>query len=398
MSLGARANARDDGAPAVRIDADVPAGNVVVSKISDDLVELAPDLRDTEGYWFYWNFRVRNAAGRTLRFEFPNNRSFSSRGPAISIDKGKTWRWQSEPMAASSHFDHTFDAAVDETRLAVTIPYLPAHLEEFLTGHEGNPGLRQEELCLSRKGRPVPLLRLGRQDDDFDYCMIVTGRHHACETMASFVVEGMMGSILADDETGHWFRDRVRVIVIPMVDYDGVVDGDQGKNRAPHDHGRDYHDEGSIYPETATIRKLRQEWTGDRPWIFLDMHCPYIRGGRYHENIYQVGQPKERSWARQQAFARLVAAERRGTLPYEHTNDLPSGVSWNTPQNYANGRSSSQFMAMQSGNTLSTSWEIPYANAGGAEVHIEPCRDFGIGMGRAVRRYFSEVVATGEVP
>ncbi|MEM7236147.1 MAG: Gfo/Idh/MocA family oxidoreductase, partial [Planctomycetota bacterium] len=38
--------------------------------VKGNTVRLAPDLRDTEGWWFWWNFRVRGAAGKTFRFEF----------------------------------------------------------------------------------------------------------------------------------------------------------------------------------------------------------------------------------------------------------------------------------------------------------------------------------------
>ena len=41
----------------------MPAGNVVVEEIAGDTVRVRPDLRDTEGDWFYWAFRVAGAAG-----------------------------------------------------------------------------------------------------------------------------------------------------------------------------------------------------------------------------------------------------------------------------------------------------------------------------------------------
>ena len=34
------------------------------------IVRVAPDLRDTEGRWFHFDFIVRSAAGRTLKFRF----------------------------------------------------------------------------------------------------------------------------------------------------------------------------------------------------------------------------------------------------------------------------------------------------------------------------------------
>jgi len=56
----------------VQIDAKYPGGNIVVEGIDREtgLVRLKTDLRDTASWWFYSNFRVRGAEGKTLRFEF----------------------------------------------------------------------------------------------------------------------------------------------------------------------------------------------------------------------------------------------------------------------------------------------------------------------------------------
>ena len=63
---------------AVTVDANLPAGNVVVEGISGDTVRLRQDLRDTAGEWFYWAFRVTGAAGRTLTFDFTRSSGAAS--------------------------------------------------------------------------------------------------------------------------------------------------------------------------------------------------------------------------------------------------------------------------------------------------------------------------------
>ena len=73
----------------LEIDAAFPGGNILVDRIEGDAVHLRQDLRDTAGDWFYWAFRVRGAAGRTLAFTFVTDK-FAARGPAISDDGGRT--------------------------------------------------------------------------------------------------------------------------------------------------------------------------------------------------------------------------------------------------------------------------------------------------------------------
>ncbi|HOA53091.1 MAG TPA: hypothetical protein PKI05_12635, partial [Thermogutta sp.] len=65
------------------IDAAFPGGNILVERIDGDTVYLAQDLRDTEGWWFYWYFRVRGGAGRTVTFRFTNKDVFTCQGPAM---------------------------------------------------------------------------------------------------------------------------------------------------------------------------------------------------------------------------------------------------------------------------------------------------------------------------
>ena len=372
-------------AQALRIDADFPGGNVKVIASEGDIVDVAPDLRDTGGKWFYWHFAVTGAAGRTLTFRFPDQHCIGTRGPAISLDGGRTWRWQKDQFPPGRTFTYSFAEDIGTVRFAMTMPYGRANLDAWLNTHADREPVRVDTLCRSRKGRDVPLLTLGKLDGEPAARVMLTARHHACETMASFVLEGIMTAVLVD-EALETLRRKVQVVVVPMVDYDGAVDGDQGKNRKPHDHNRDYNTE-PIYPEVAAIQKLVRERMTDRPWISLDLHCPYIRGGRYNENIYQVGKSDADLWAAQQQFGRLVEAAPTGAVPYQQSNDLPHGKAWNTRTNYTQGMPCGLWMSKQPGNTLGTSWEFPYATAGGAEANPASYRAFGSGMARAIQQF-----------
>lgn len=54
----------------VQLDCNFPGGNIFVDKIEGDTVWLEQDIRDTEGFWFYWYFRIRGASRRALTFKF----------------------------------------------------------------------------------------------------------------------------------------------------------------------------------------------------------------------------------------------------------------------------------------------------------------------------------------
>ena len=222
--------------PTLTVDAAFPGGNIVVDSAEGDAIRVHQDLRDTEGDWFWWCFRVQGAAGRTLSVELTASPVIGPMGPAVSFDAGKTWSWLgAEAVSENRKFSFSAPADAGEVRFAFAMPYLEADLKRWLAGRAragGGSALCVEELCRSRKGRAVELLRLGRLDGAPRFRIALAARHHCCESVADWVLEGAMEAILAPDETGGWFRENVEALVVPFADKDGVEDGDQGDRKS----------------------------------------------------------------------------------------------------------------------------------------------------------------------
>jgi hypothetical protein len=356
----------------ITIDANYPGGNIIVKRIEGDTVYLKQDLRDTEGWWFYWNFRVAGAAGRMLRFVFADRNPIGVRGPAVSIDRGGTptgpgaWSWLGVEKPDEAAFIYQFPPDANEVRFCFAIPYQETNLRQFLQDHSGNAHLATEVLCNTRKQRPVERLHAGRLDGAAKHRVLLTARHHACESIANYVLEGIIEAVLADSEDGLWFRRNVEVMAVPFMDKDGVEDGDQGKNRRPHDHNRDYMGK-SIYPSVAALRTFVPNWSDGKLKVTLDLHCPYISGPD-NEAIYIVGSADEDMWAQQQKFGAILQDVLRGQLPYRRDDSLPFGKAWNTGDNYGGYKTSSRWAADIEGMALAATIEIPYANVRGTAV------------------------------
>ena len=366
----------------IRIDADFPGGNVALERIAGSDVYLHQELRDTQGWWFYWNFRVRGAQGRALTFHFDGKPVFDRQGPAVSRDRGETWEWLGPECVKGSSFTHVFAPEDEELRFAFSLPYQEADLQRFLKRHADNPHLVVKELCRSRKGRGVERLAVGCLREDPAFRVLLTGRHHACESAASYVLEGMLDAILADTGDGRWFRNNVEVIAVPFVDKDGVEQGDQGKNRQPRDHNRDYSGE-SIYTATAALRETVPEWSGGRLAVAIDLHSPYIRDNK----IFLVGSGNDKIWQEQQFFSSLLESVANKPLPYRAGDNIPYGTAWNTGHNTRQGRSCSQWASGLDGIRLATTIEIPYGSAHETAVTPEKLRAFGGSLVQALRIY-----------
>lgn len=371
-----------------KIDTDFPGGNIVVDSIQGDTILLHQDLRDTEGDWFYWYFRVRGAAGRTLHFQFDRGKDvIGRRGPAVSLDGGHSWRWLGAETARATSFSHAIPADAKEVRFSVTIPYLESNLQEFLDHYRGNGNLKVDTLCRTSKGRPVDLLHLGKLEGQPDYRVLITARHHACESIASYSLEGIMAAVLAGTEDGAWFRSHVEFLVVPFMDTDGVQDGDQGKDRRPHDHNRDY--EGvSIYPSVRTLREMVPRWSGGRLRFALDMHDPYLFGAE-HENISFIGGRDQQMWKQVQRFSGILESVQSGPLEFNSGNNLPYGTLWNTAANVGTHKAFAMWASELPNIWLATTIEIPYASAGGRTVTPDSARALGVDLASALRVYLA---------
>ena len=380
---GAAAQGPASAAQSIVVDHAFPGGNIVLDSIEGDTVSLHQDLRDTQGDWFYWCFRVRGAAGRRLAFTFTRGNPIGVLGPALSADAGLTWKWLGRDAAQGPTFRYSFAPDAAEVRFCFAIPYLEANLNDFIRRHARDPNLRTDVLCRTPKGRAVELLHLGRLDGKPDHRVLLTCRHHCCEMIASYALEGIMDEALAQSDDGRWLRGRVEFLIVPFMDKDGVEDGDQGKNRKPHDHNRDYAGE-SLYPAVRELRRMVPTWSRGRLDVALDLHCPFIRGPR-NEDIYFVGGPEKKNWDGVGQFSAILEKVRTGPLVYRAENNLPYGQAWNVGEGQP--RSFSRWAANLPGTGMASSIEIPYANASGTTVTAETTRAFGRDLARALRRF-----------
>ena len=379
----------------VTVDANLPAGNIVVEKIEGDAVTVRQDLRDTKGGWFYWAFRVKGAQGRTLNFSFSDKYGGGPggvRGPVVSTDGGKTFSYPLDGKSRPNGFTYTFGPNDTEVLFYECHPYVRANWDAFVNRHADSLGksFAVETLCKSRTGADVPCARFGCIGRAPKFRFFMAARHHCSETMASWVLEGAGEAFLADDGLGRWLRANVELMMVPFTDYDGAQVGDQGKNRRPHDHNRDYIE--FLYPETKAITEWVGRHAGGKLDVFLDVHCPWIRG-KYNEWLYTPWKNPMflRDTLAEQRFSQLLEKMQRGTMRYRAADDLPYGVAWNKGSNYKQGWSAVIWACKKvEGLKVARTLEVPFANANGAVVTPETCRDLGRDVARTLKALLTE--------
>lgn len=376
------------------IDDNFPGGNIIVDSVKGKDIYIHHDLHDTERNWFFWNFRVKGAAASTLTFHFMHPwQQFDAinvvgvHGPAVSRDGGITWSWLGMENATGKSFSYTFSSQETDVRFSMGMPYTQENLTSFLKKYQNHPNLEMATLGITRKGRNIERLHVGNIEGNPKYRVLLTARHHACEMMTNYLIEGAIESILANAEEGAWFRKNVEFMIVPFVDKDGVEDGDQGKYRRGRDHNRDYSDE-SIYASTRAIRSYVPAWSDERLAVMLDLHCPYI-AGKDHEQIHLVGLASPTVAKQQEKFSAILqrTAQAERALPYQTSFNIPFGTSWNTVANYGKGKSISRWASELKEVRLASTLEFPYANASGQMVTQANARAFGHVLAKSMYEY-----------
>ena len=346
----------------IKIHNDFIGGNIRVKELSDTTVVLENELRDTEGTWFYWAFCVEGAQGRSLTFKLEPDR-LGYWGPAVSHDLCE-WHWLGE--CDGNSFTYRFGDDESKVYFAHNMLY---HPDRFISLCQRR-GLPVSELCKSRKGRSVPSINLGEGKTS----IIFTSRHHACESTGTYVMEGVIDELCASP------IEDARILFVPFVDYDGVVDGDQGKSRIPHDHNRDYLDE-PLYPEVRSIKAHAKKYGVN---YGFDLHAPWHKGG-VNDKIFVVRNRTDKI-DRYDRFSDIFAKEiSENSMSYAKENDFPPCTDWNQP--------SANFgctMNSRPDCDLAFSLETAYFGSDNDRVSQEKLVELGRCFARAIKKYMEK--------
>lgn len=255
---------------------DFTNGNIIVKSIDSDKVVLSFDMRGGEA-WCHWAFEVSGANGKTLEFIFENEDWSSTYachtrcdkcmavcgrdacgyfGPAVSHDL-INWKWlysdAKENASERLRFTYSFSHDEDKVYFAHCMLYNPERFNNL-------DFMKHGILCTDIDGSPVPYSELG----DGENIILFTARHHSAEAPANYIMEGALM------EMKDILPNNYKIIAIPFIDMAGVVAGDQGKGRLPHDHNRDYISD-SIYPSVIAVKKL---FDSGKVRYSFDLHSP----------------------------------------------------------------------------------------------------------------------------
>lgn len=156
--------------------------------------------------------------------------------------------------------------------------------------------------------------------------LLLVGRQHPPEVSGSFAMFSFVETLLADTELATRFRERFQIIVIPLLNPDGVIAGNWRHNLGSTDLNRDW----GIFeqPETALVAGLLDQLdaAGNRIRVFLDFHST-DRNVFYTQDASVPTEPPEffEAW-----FAKVTPR----LSDYAFTNDAGPGKRASVAKNY----------------------------------------------------------------
>lgn len=348
----------------MKITTDFEGGNVVVEDTDGNVVRLRADQRDSGEKWFYWCFAVEGAEGQTVKFVF-DDEIVGYFGAAVSHDN-LHYAWQHSDFGRQGNsFVYTFKKDEKKVYFAHDLAYRTKRFENFCAQN----GLKMQTFCKSQKGRDLPYITFGTGKKT----VILTSRHHACESTGTYVLEGVLDELIARPLKGF------KIVCVPFVDLDGVVDGDQGKARLPHDHNRDYVD-APIY---ETTKKLQEIIRKEKVVCGFDFHSPWHWGGE-NDKVFIVR--NEPSGKEIEKFSSIFEKEiTKNAMRYRSENDYPVHTGWNQ------GKSPTFYKGVFSGKNakLAFSLETAYFGEKDNPFSIDGAIELGRCFARAVKKYLN---------
>lgn len=224
--------------------------------------------------WFA--FTVRAAAPGTIVVDLQCEGGPLRYRPKISVD-GRNWI--TLPEEAFSLGQKT-----GEGRLLLEVGPEPlwvaaqeiisdAHLDAWSRTLERLPFVTRAEIGRSVQGRPLHRLVIG--DPEARACFVVVGRQHPPETTGTLALMGFVEALAGDTPLARDFRKNFQVLLVPLLNPDGVAHGHWRHNAHGVDLNRDW---GPFQqPETRAVRDqilaLRER---GRLYFLLDFHSTFF--------------------------------------------------------------------------------------------------------------------------
>ncbi len=176
--------------------------------------------------------------------------------PFYSLDNKQWFQFEqrdvTKPSKLTLRIKHQFPT--QRVWVARYVPYTLSKLNAYIDKVKKSPFVEVSDIGRSPEGRVIPLLTVtNRRSKKPKTRVMIHARTHPGEVGSSFLLEGLIDHLTSSAPAAKRLRDRVIFTIVPMLNVDGVV---AGNNRVTP---RGVNLEGKWYPAPGETRSLDEE-------------------------------------------------------------------------------------------------------------------------------------------
>ncbi len=267
----------------MHISANFDAGNIEVINAEDQTnIQLA--IRpDVGGEFFQWfNFRLSGEVGEQYVLNIMNAGKASYLAgwedyQAVASYDREYW-FRLPTSYKEGKLTITAELACESIQIAYFAPYSYERHQDLLAAVQVHPLACLEHLGETLDKRDLTLVKVG-DGDSKKRSIWITARQHPGETMAEWLVEGLLNSLLDEDNaTAKLLLEKANFYIVPNMNPDGSVRGHLRTNAVGTNLNREWANPSiEKSPEVFHVINKMQETGVD---LFYDVHgdeaLPYV--------------------------------------------------------------------------------------------------------------------------
>lgn len=232
----------------------------------------------------HFHFKVVGKPNAIVRLEVNNlsnvwNGNAASVAPelkaAVVSDDGQTWLSIATSVSADNRV--TMELTLSKTGelyVARVEPYRVSDLDRLIESISRRPEVTVTAIGKTCEGRGLEILQIGNANAP--YRVFLRARAHPWEAGGNWIVEGLIGRLLQDDDVSRRCLEKYCVFILPMANKDGVARGRTRFNMQGKDLNRNWDKptDASVAPENAALENwLESMIKQDKaPHLAIELH------------------------------------------------------------------------------------------------------------------------------
>ncbi len=348
--------------PQIKFSANFESGNLLSASTTDSINYAVKSREDIGSRWFY--FMISGVKNKFIKVTVSNSDVTRA---VYSYDNINFTRFSAAESPAVNVFQKTFEN--DSVYVAYYAPYTFSYLMKRINKWNESEFVKVDTLGFTPKNLPMQEIILTdfTVPDSLKYSVWIHARTHPGETPSSFHFDGIVETLLKNDDVINFYRKNIVFHLIPFDNPDGVYYGRSRTNYANIDLERDWNfDSLHTTKEISIIKsRLAEINSANVVKVFLNLHSQAASYCTFW--IHTSTSTSINYYTREHQFTNLNVSD----IPYFAMNDysfsnlqpyFPEGWLWN---NYGD-------------NIMALTYETPYDQySNGAWVTNENLAELG---------------------